>query len=470
VESRRAWLIWGTGVFAYLIAITQRTSFGVAGLDATVRFHATASALSAFTVLQLLVYAALQIPVGVMVDRFGPRVMVAAGAVLMFLGQLQLAAANSVPAGLIGRILVGAGDAMTFIAVLRLLPAWFSPRRIPLLTQLTGQLGQIGQLISVIPFVLVLHELGWSPAFLGAAGLSLLAFVLAATVLRSQPADAPPVAAHTGLRDTGAAVARAWKQPGTRLGLWTHFTTQFSGTVFVMTWGYPFLLSGEGLDAATASALMSLFVLVGMVCGPLLGGWVGRHPLRRSTIVLLISFGIAVAWLVTLTYPGRAPLWLLVVLVLVLALGGPASMIGFDFARTFNPAHRMGTATGIVNVGGFCAALLTMYIVGLVLDLLNNSGFSHGQLYALDSFRIALSVQFVMLAIGAAGVLLSRREVRRRMALEGVHVPPLRQAMSDNRRRRQQYRAEVRKSRPGAGGNSKAKAGISPGDGPGTPH
>ncbi len=113
----------------------------------------------------------------------------------------------------------------------------------------------------------------------------------------------------------------------------------------------------------------------------------------------------------TLTYPGRAPLWLLVVLVLVLALGGPASMIGFDFARTFNPAHRMGTATGIVNVGGFCAALLTMYIVGLVLDLLNNSGFSHGQLYALDSFRIALSVQFVMLAIGAAGVLLSRREV-----------------------------------------------------------
>ena len=476
MESRRAWVIWGTGVFAYLIAITQRTSFGVAGLDATVRFHATASALSAFTVLQLLVYAVLQIPVGVMVDRFGSRVMVAAGAVLMFLGQLQLAAASSVPAGLFGRILVGAGDAMTFIAVLRLLPAWFSPRRIPLLTQLTGQLGQIGQLISVIPFVLVLHELGWSSAFLGAAGLSLLAFVLAAAVLRSQPADAPAAATHAGLRDTGTALTRAWKQPGTRLGLWSHFTTQFSGTVFVMTWGYPFLLSGQGLDAATASVLMSLFVLVGMVCGPLLGGWVGRHPLRRSTMVLLISFLIAVVWLVTLTYPGRAPLWLLVVLVLVLALGGPASMIGFDFARTFNPAHRMGTATGIVNVGGFCAALLTMYIVGLVLDLLNNSGFSHGQLYALDSFRIALSVQLVMIAIGATGVVLSRREVRRRMALEGVHVPPLRQAMADNRRRRQQYRAERRRSPARVGGSrdeggtpddggSRAKSGGSRDDG-----
>lgn len=449
VESKRAWLIWGTGVFAYLIAITQRTSFGVAGLDATVRFNATASALSAFTVLQLLVYAVLQIPVGVLVDRFGPRLMVSTGAVLMCLGQVQLAAASSVPAGLMGRVLVGAGDAMTFIAVLRLLPAWFPARRVPLLTQLTGQLGQLGQLISVIPFVLVLHGLGWSPAFLGAAALSLLAFVLAATLLRNQPADAPPAPAHSGLRDTGAALARAWKQPGTRLGLWSHFTTQFSGTVFVLTWGYPFLVSGQGLNAATASVLMSLFVLVGVVCGPLLGGWVGRHPLRRSTMVLLISAAIAAVWLVTLTYPGRAPLWLLVVLVLVLALGGPASMIGFDFARTFNPAHRMGTATGIVNVGGFCAALLTMYVVGLTLDLLNNSGFSHGQLYALDSFRIALAIQIVMLAIGAVGVVLSRREVRRRMALDGILVPPLREAMADNRRRRQQYRAEIRGSRLG---------------------
>lgn len=447
MESRRAWVIWGIGVFAYLIAITQRTSFGVAGLEATARFHATASALSAFTVLQLLVYAVLQIPVGVLVDRFGPRVMVASGAVLMCLGQVQLAAATSVPAGLIGRVLVGAGDALTFISVLRLLPAWFPPRRIPLLTQLTGQLGQLGQLISVIPFALLLHGVGWSTAFLSAAGLSLLAFVLAASLLRNQPKDVPPALVHPGLRDTGAALARAWKQPGTRLGLWSHFTTQFSGTVFTLTWGYPFLLSGQGVTLATASVLMSLFVVVGMVCGPLLGGWVGRHPLRRSTMVLLISAAIVAVWMVVLLYPGRAPLWLLVVLVLVLALGGPASMIGFDFARTFNPAHRMGTATGIVNVGGFFASLLTMYVVGLILDLLNNSGFSHGQLYGLDSFRIALSVQFLVIAIGVGGVLMSRHEVRRWMALEGVLVPPLRLAMADNRRRRMQYRQETKTRR-----------------------
>ena len=83
--------------------------------------------------------------------------------------------------------------------------------------------------------------------------------------------------------------------------------------------------------------------------------------------------------------PGRSPLWLLAGLVVVLAIGGPGSMIGFDFARTFNPAHRIGTATGIVNVGGFIAALIAIYLIGLVLDVLHATGFSQGELYGLGS-------------------------------------------------------------------------------------
>ncbi len=419
----------------------------MAGLEATSRFEATASALSAFTVIQLLVYALLQIPVGVLVDRFGPRVMIASGAALMTIGQLQLAAATSVPEGVVGRVFVGAGDAMTFISAIRLVPAWFPARRVPLLTQLTGQLGQFGQLISIAPFAIVLHGWGWSPAFLGLAGLGLLACVLSATMLRNAPEMPGGPVMQPGIKETAADLAKAWTQPGTRLGMWSHFCTQFSGNVFVMTWGYPFLVSGQGLDAAEASVLLSLFVVVGIICGPLLGGWVGRHPLRRSTMVLAVTFTITAAWLAVILYPGVAPLWLLVLLVLALALGGPTSMIGFDFARTFNPSHRIGTATGIVNVGGFFAALVTMYVVGLILDLLNNSGFSHGELYSLDSFRIALSFQFVVLAIGVAAVIRVRGRVRRHMALAGENVPPLRMALADNRRRRAQYRAEVRTGR-----------------------
>lgn len=444
MDSKRAWLVWGVGIFAYLIAITHRTSFGVAGLVATERFGATAAALSAFTVIQLVVYAVLQIPVGMMVDRFGPRIMIATGAALMAVGQLQLAAATSIPGGVVGRVFVGAGDAMTFIAVIRLIPLWFPTRKVPILTQMTGQLGQIGQLISIAPFAYVLHARGWSQAFVGLAALGVLACVLSAALLRNAPAGTVAPVIRNGMKETAADLTTAWRQPGTRLGMWSHFATQFSGTVFVLTWGYPFLVSGQGLDTSTASLLLSLFVVVGIVCGPFLGTWVGKHPLRRSSMVLLVTFAIVAVWAAVLLQSGPSPLWLLVLLILVLALGGPASMIGFDFARTFNPSHRVGTATGIVNVGGFFAALVTMYMVGLVLDLLNGAGFSQDGLYSLDAFRVAFSFQFLVLGIGIAAVIKTRRKVRTSMAERGETVPPLRVALADRSRRRQQYRDELR--------------------------
>lgn len=445
MTAPRAWLIWTIGIFAYLVAVSQRTSFGVVGLEATERFHASASAISFFTVLQLLVYAGLQIPVGVLVDRFGSRAMIAGGAVLMGLGQLQLAFADSIPGGVLGRVLVGAGDAMTFISVIRLIPLWFAPARVPLVTQLTGMSGQLGQLFSVVPFALVLHSAGWTPAFLMLAGMSGLAVVLVLLFLLDVPPGTPRPQSQQGLKATGASLARAWRQPGTRLGMWSHFTIQFSGTVFAMTWGYPFLISGQGLDAGTVAALMALYVAAAMAVGPFIGRFVSRHPLRRSTMVLLIAGATAAAWAAVLLMPGRSPLWLLAGLVVVLAIGGPGSMIGFDFARTFNPAHRIGTATGIVNVGGFIAALVAIFLIGLVLDILYASGFSNGVLYGLEPFRIALCVQFLLIGIGVSATLASRRKVRRQMAAQGVVVPPLLRTLA---RQRQENLARKKQRTP----------------------
>jgi len=433
MDKQRAWWVWGIAVFAYLAAITQRTSFGVAGLAATERFDASAAALSAFTVVQLLVYAGLQVPVGLLVDRFGSRFMITGGAVLMCLGQTQLAFATSVPEGLVGRLLVGAGDAMTFVSVMRLLPTWFRPLRIPLLTQMTGMLGMLGQIISAVPFVAVLHLKGWTSAFISAAALSVLAALLAAAVIRDVPSGAVRPVPPT-LRQTGQSLSGAWKQAGTRLGLWSHFTVQFAGNVFVLAWGYPFLASAQGLDPTLTSALMTLFVLVALVCGPFVGTFVSRHPMRRSSMVLLISAATATVWLAVILYPGRAPLWLLVVLVMVLAVGGPGSMIAFDFARTFNPVSRVGTATGIVNVGGFVSALLVMFGIGLILDALKASGFSGGNLYNLQSFKLALCLQFVFLAGGILALVATRRQVRTQLAAQGVVVQPLWRAVLQRRR------------------------------------
>ena len=93
-STRRIWVVWSVALVAYVVGVMHRTSFGVAGLDAADRFSATPAALSGFVVLQLLVYAALQIPVGLLLDRFGVRPMVVAGALTMAAGQLVLALAS----------------------------------------------------------------------------------------------------------------------------------------------------------------------------------------------------------------------------------------------------------------------------------------------------------------------------------------------------------------------------------------
>lgn len=446
MDSRRAWLVWSAAVFAYLTAVTQRTSFGVAGIAATERFDASAAVLSTFTVVQVLVYALLQIPVGVLVDRFGPRSVIVVGALLMAGGQLLLANADTVTGGILGRLLVGAGDATTFVSALRLLPVWFSPRRIPVMTQLTGIIGQLGQILSVVPFAAVLRIFGWTPAFISTAALSVLAAGVGLALIRDAPMrlqkQVPPT-----WRQTGASLRTVWREPGTKLGFWTHFTTQFSGTVFVLIWGYPYLVSAEGVAPAAASGLLSLFVVVGMIVGPVLGIWVGRHPLRRSTMVLMVTAAIATVWTAVIAYPGPAPLWLLVLLVIMLAIGGPTSMIAFDFARTFNPPQSLGTATGVVNVGGFTASLISMYLIGLLLDLLNATGSSTDGLYGLESFRTAMSIQLLVLGAGTLGIIVMRNKVRGQLARTGVLVPPLREVLGRERRRRLQAKPVRRLSR-----------------------
>jgi MFS family permease len=432
----RAYAVWLVGLLAYAVAVFHRASLGVAAVEAQERFSAGASAVSLFLVLQLAVYAAMQVPVGVALDRYGSRVLIAAGAVTMAAGQLVLALATDIPTAVAARVLVGAGDAMTFISVLRVIGLWFPGRTVPLVTQLTGILGQIGQVVAAYPLVTLMHATSWRATFLGAAAVGVLVAVLVAAALRDAPSGTvrPPAA---GLADVRRSLADTWREPGTRIGLYTHLVTQFSGTVFALLWGYPFLTVGEGLSPGTAAGLLTLLVVVGMAVGPLLGRLCGRWPLRRSNLVFGILASTAAMWTVVLLWPGRAPLWLLVVLVVVLSTNGPGSMIGFDYARTENPAERIGSASGVVNVGGFFASLCTVLLIGAVLDAVTPGASTD---YPLDAFRAAFAVQYLFWAIGLVGVVRHRRQLRARLAGDGVVLAPLRVAVGARLRGGSAYR------------------------------
>ncbi len=427
MNSRRSWLVFGIAVAAYMVAVLQRSSLGVAAVEATDRFGVTAAALSSLTVVQLVVYAVLQVPVGVMLDRVGPRFLLTLGAALMCVGQTTLAVAPTLGIAVLGRILVGAGDAMTFISAIRMLSAWFSGRTLPFVSQLLGTSGQLGQVLSAFPLSIALHSWGWTPTYLGAAALSLVVIVILSVVnsdsARAMPAVKPSWG--TSMHHLKESLGR----PGTQLGFWSHFVTQSSVTMFSLLWGFPFLSIGLGYGPTAAAALLTLVVVIAAFSGPVLGLLSARFPLRRSNIVLAIVVSMGVAWAMVLGWPGQPPVWAVVLLLAVIAVGGPGSLIGFDYARTFNPMRSLGSATGVVNVGGFTASFVLMFLVGILLDAIDKARGGSGipqELYSLDSFRLAFLVQYLVVGAGVGFLLHARRRTRRRLhEEEGITVAPL---------------------------------------------
>jgi MFS family permease len=414
IGRRRAWVIWAAALGAYILAVFHRTSLGVAGLLAADRFDITAAQLSTFTVVQLAVYAVMQIPVGVLLDRFGAKRLILVGLALMTAGQLWFAYAGTFEAGVLARVLLGAGDAMIFISLMRLVALWFRVRQAPSVTQLTGMLGQVGALAAAAPLSYALARFGWTPTFATAASLGLAAIIAVLAVVKDSPYSGQAIE-RIKVRALAWTMRDIWQNPGTRLGMYSHFTSMFGANVFGLLWGYPFLVAGQGLSSAVASSLIMLMTVTALVVGPVTGRFVARHPYHRSWVVLGIAVAIMVMWAVVLLWPGPAPLWLLAILVIVTAAGGPVSMVSFDMARTFHRPDRLGRATGVVNMGGFVASLAAMWLIGFVLDIVAPGGPST---YTLDHFRVAMSVMFFFWLFGALQVWRWRRKSK--VFLEGV--------------------------------------------------
>ncbi|WEH40682.1 MFS transporter [Streptomyces sp. AM 2-1-1] len=415
----RAARIWGIGVAVYFVAIIFRTSLGVAGLDAADRFHINASALSTFSILQLLVYAGMQIPVGLMVDRLGTKRVLTFGAILFTAGQLGFALSPSYGTALASRALLGLGDAMTFISVLRLGSRWFPARRGPLIGQVAALCGMAGNLVSTLFIARALHGFGWTATFVGSSLAGVVVLVLLLLFLRDHPeGHEPPPVEHAGASYVRRQIAASWREPGTRLGMWVHFTTQFPAMVFLLLWGLPFLVEDQGLSRGTAGSLLTLVVLSNMTLGLVYGQIIARHHAARLPLALGTVGATALFWAAAVFHPGDAPMWLLVALCAVLGACGPASMIGFDFGRPANPPERQGTASGIVNMGGFVASMTTLFLVGVLLDATG------------DDYAIAFSSVFLLEALGTVQILRLRKRAAARerehhviSRVEAVHVP-----------------------------------------------
>jgi MFS family permease len=352
----------------------------------------------------------MQIPVGVLLDRYGAKLLLSVGAAVMAAGQLIVAFAPTLEYAVIGRMLVGLGDSFTFISMIRMVNGWYAGAKASKMQQYVATIGQTGQFFSAVPFWFMLESLGWQPAFSIMAAASLLALLL----LIAYTANEPEMASHAkqkvvSLRHAFDQLLENVRNPGIRMAFWTHFSTQPTTTSIALLWAVPYLVTAEGMSHEFAALTLTLMVVFGFITGPIVAEICARAPQLRVNLVYTVVALTVMAWLVLLLVPGNASSGLLLACFLVISIGGPASMVAFDFSKDFAPKERLGSANGFANVGGFLATLIMMYLTGLVIDLLHDpaSGIDR---YNIDSFRWGFAAQFLVIAVGITFFTIEKRK------------------------------------------------------------
>jgi MFS family permease len=151
---------------------------------------------------------------------------------------------------------------------------------------------------------------------------------------------------------------------------------------------------------------LTVFVLTNASLGPVIGNYTARYPEQRLRFVIGVTGLIAATWVLVLAWPGVIPDWLGFALVIAIGVGGPTSMIAFDFSRSYVIKSELGVTNGFINIGGFLASLTMMATIGLVLDLVHERD-SSSQLYSTNGFHLAFATQFIILSIGLGGLVFS---------------------------------------------------------------
>ncbi|MDE3723069.1 MFS transporter [Nocardiopsis sp. N85] len=392
----RAWLVWGVAVGGYFLAMLHRNGLGVAALEAQERFDVGPALLSLLPMLQLLVYVLLQVPAGLLADRLGPRYTLVMGMIAMAVGSCLFALAPGVEVAIAGRFLIGLGDALVFLNVIRLAALWFPRARYALVSGLTGVVGGTGQVASAAPLAWALGGIGWVAAFLVTTGFTVLMALLVLLVVRDRPAGA---AGHSTVIDpipVWAALKEALAARGPRIGMAHHAAVMAPFTMMMVLWGYPFLVTGLGLVEGTAALTLTALAAGALWLAPVVGALVGRHPALRGVLALFLGTVLSLGWLLLVVWPGGVPTGVGLAVLAASAVGQTlAPTISFDFARDGIPAGRTGVASGLVNMSGFTTAVVCTVAAGAVLQALPEGP---------DAFRVAF-VPMCVTTILATGVL-----------------------------------------------------------------
>ena len=421
VVTTKALTVWIAALSVYVGAIFGRTSFGVAGVEAIERFDVDASRIAVFASIQIGTYALAQVPTGILIDRFGPRRLLVIGAIIMGIGQLILGLTTSYGVAIGARVLIGAGDATAFLSVMRLLPFWFPLHRTPMFTAVTAAFGQLGQFLSAVPFLWLLHATGWTIAFVSLGSVVILIAIVAAIAVADSPESAgvysePSVEKDEPALSIGQRMKLALSSRATWQGFFIHYAGLHANLVCIMMWGVPMLTEAMGFSSAQAGMVLTINSIAMIIVSPFhgrLSSLSGRH---RDISAFVLSLLHLLAWLWFFSSPSPRGLAVIIAMMILMALSSPSSNYGFDQIRETLDRNVVATATGLANMGGFTAGMIAAQIFGIMLD--KHSG---GTAFVWGDFRYAALAVLVVWTIGLLGILITRGGTRpRKIRMETV--------------------------------------------------
>lgn len=404
---RLAFAMWGLGAALYLIGFYQRVAPAVITRELMGEFSLGAAALGNLAAFYYYSYVAMQIPAGVLADRWGPRRVLTAGAAVAAAGTLLFALAPGYAGAGLGRLMIGGSVGVAFVSMLKLAGHWFAPTRFAMIAGLALACGVLGAVSAGVPLRLLVDAFGWRNVMSAAAVVTGVLAVAIWLAVRDDPAErgyasyapAPP-SRHTP-------ILQGIRQALATRNVWLIFL--ISGAVsgpaltFGGLWGVPFLSTHYGLSISQASLVTSLVLVCWAVTGPFVGARSDRMR-RRKPLYALGALLATAGWCLALLVPGL-PLTLLVALLAFTGCASSAVMVGFAIAKESAPASLAGTAGGIANMGNMLGGMVMQPAVGWVLDQRWTGKLANGvRVYDFDAYRAGFSLMLVWLA--AALVLL----------------------------------------------------------------
>jgi len=415
-----AWGVWALGALLYLAGFFQRVAPAVMTQELMAEFAIAAVGLGHLSAAYFYSYVAMQIPTGLMVDRYGARRVLASGAAVAAAGGLLFALAPTVAVANVGRLLVGGAVGVAWVGTLKLAAHWLPPQRFALATGLALAAGMAGAVGAGVPLRWAVDAWGWRPVMAGCAVATGAIAVLIAWLVRDDPAE-------RGYRSRQAASS---ERPVARASIWHGFAEVLryrntwllffapqgvTGMIlsFAGLWGVPYLVSVYGFTPQQAAFYCSALLVAWAAGGPLLGALSDRAQ-QRKPLYVLGSAAALLLWAIALLAP--QPLAPSVLLALLVAAGFSSGcmVIGFAFAKESVPAHLAGTASGVVNMGSMAGAMLQQPMIGWILDLHWTGELAGGvRLYGPEAYRAAFLLPLGWLAAGLA-VALATRETQAR--------------------------------------------------------